>query len=153
MHRRIQWCLWYTQWQGKEWPATGLGWRTFNVTNRSLSPQKYFPKSSLGPSSSAVMSAITSNQWGTLPLVFDGSYNCSQTHPPLGRTSAISTIDDGSLDFSCLGQLQTNSGCGDESTPWGAAEKTKSCNPFFGAYRSVGEKRHLVGKRRYGTGC
>ena len=119
---------------GKGKSGQPKGWAEWSstVTNRSFSPQKYFAKSSAGPSSSAVMSAITSNQWSTLPLVFDGSYNCSQVHAPADRTPVISANGDGSLDFSCLGQLQTNSGCGDKDTPWGATKGSKSCTPSFG---------------------
>lgn len=121
--------------KGKNGQPQGWAEWTSTVTNRSFSPQKYFAKgSSSGPSSSAVMSAITSNTWGTLPLVFDASYNCSQMHAPAARSPAISMTNDGTLDYSCLGQLQTNSGCGDANTPWGTAEKTKSCTPFFGVY-------------------
>lgn len=120
--------------KGKNGQPQGWAEWTSNATNRSFSPQKYFAKGSSGPSGSAVMSAITSNQWGTLPLVFDGSYNCSQAHAPLSRTPVISTNSNGTLDFSCLGQLQANSGCGDANTPWGVAQKTKSCTPFFGVY-------------------
>ncbi len=60
-------------------------------------------------------------------MVFDGSYNCSQAHAPADRAPVISANGDGSL-----GQLQTNSGCGDENTPLGAAKGSKSCSPLFG---------------------
>ena len=122
--------------KGKGKMGQPQGWAEWSsvVMNRSFSPQKYFAKKSSGPTASAVMSAITSNGWGTLPLVFDASYNCSQTHNPSARNPVVSINDNSGIDFSCLGQLQVNTGCDDENTPWAAAKSSKSCTPYFGVF-------------------
>lgn len=50
-----------------------------------------------------MLSAIVENAWTTLPLLFDGAYNCSAAGTFGG--SPIQIEADGTIDLSCMSQL------------------------------------------------
>lgn len=55
------------------------------------------------------LTQIASNGWANLPLMFDGSYNCTAAGKACG--SIISTEADGTVDFSCLSCLPIYLSC------------------------------------------
>ena len=48
------------------------------------------------------MNDIVTNDWATLEVLFDGSYNCTASGNAGQR---LNFIRDGTIDFSCMSQL------------------------------------------------
>jgi hypothetical protein len=57
-----------------------------------------------GTTSLHLMSDIVTNEWSTLPALFDGGYNC--TAAGKSRITPFSFQNNGSIDLSCMSQLQ-----------------------------------------------
>lgn len=87
-------------------------------------------------SGSDILNATVAKGWSTLPLLFDGGYNCTNAAAMADtpRDSGVTWELDGS--FSCISQLEIGPGCGtwrNRVTPWGpVARKPDACKNFFG---------------------
>ena len=113
------------------------GWAAWAspTTGKFFSPQKYFLAKNQDPKAREVLHGITDDGWGTLQMVFDGSYNCSQSSKNGDPKPVVRINDQGGLDMSCIGQLKMGTGCG-RNTNWATAnaKSNKDCTVFWGAY-------------------
>lgn len=94
-----------------------------DVTSRAYQLQVNREPSASGPNPFQLMTDILSNDWATLEVLFDGSYNCTAAGNAGQR---LNFAADGTVNFACVSQLENCIARGD---PCPVAEVGGEC-PF-----------------------
>lgn len=74
-----------------------------DATSRAYQLQVNRKAGASGPNPFQLMTDILSNEWATLEVLFDGSYNCTAAGNAGQR---LNFTTDGTVDFSCVSQLE-----------------------------------------------
>lgn len=111
------------------------GWveYTSSAVNRSFTIAPYFlKKAKYTPAE--MLNKIVDEGWADLGLMFESSYNCSMLARRVSfydRSPKVEFLNDGTLSYQCIGQLNMVDGCSG-NTPWSkAVASPRTCTSFF----------------------